>query len=582
MATEYPSRLLLNGGADRLVLNGGADILVLGGNTDYNIDDLAGAGATASVPLMVFEPGPISFVWLPAQATATAVAPSAYDLGMTEAAGATAVAPLWYSLSEYWYPGAGASAEAPLAGAEPGYTPAGATSSGATPVFEPGPIDFTVSLAAGANAGVLAVGNHWEIEYPAVSATAGAATPVFEPGPVFFPLDGIMPAASAIASANMPSHELSFPSTGATAGASDTSLESSLPSAGASAAGTDIVFEPGPIDFVVTLAASAMAGTLSYGNHWEIEYPGVGATAEMGILSFDLSLADAAGATAGADAYSLEVVPASAGASASGADVDFLPGPVFFPLSGVLLAAGANAGVLGPGNHWEIEYPGVVATASGADPVFEPGPISFPLVGTLEGSPATAGVPDYEYEIAVTYSPSVATAGAGEVVYEPGPVDYPLGAAGATAGTDAEGYDVDVYFPAVAAIAGVSRTGLEVSFDSAAGATASVGWNTNLLVLPPGAPIVKGTRSEDYTSITLTWPKVRGANLYVIFRGEGYRSEFTQQGIVSEPTLTFSQGALDPTKSYTFAVQSIDGLNSANGLRSLAVYLPGQNETLNP
>lgn len=536
MATEYPSRLLLNAGADLLVLNGGADTLMLGGNTDFEIDDLAGAGAQASAPSFVIDPGPVDFSAI----------------------------------------GAGASAEAPFAGIGLVFGSAGATSSGATPVFEPGPINFQASLAAGANAGVLAAGNAWGVEYPAGQATAGAPDAVFELGLIFF---SPSPASAQASTGNM-SIEVAYPSPGASASASDFSPEIVFPSAGATASGVDIVFEPGPADFSVTLAAGANAGALSFGNHWEIEYPSVGASAGVGGPSYELSIADAAGASAASSSYSIELVADAAGASAVGNDCEFLPGEVFFPLSGVLLAAGANAGVLGPGNHWEVEYPAVGATASGADPVIEPGPVSFPLVGTLDGSPATAGAADYENEIAVEYAAGAAATGAGLVVYEPGPVDFLLGAAGASAGTDAEGYDLDVFFPAVGATAGASAPDLEIGLPEGAAATAGIGWETNLWVLPLDAPIVAGVRSNDYASATITWTAVRGATGYKVYRGDNYRDELALVGTVSAPTTHFADSGLTPPKPYTYAVRAIDGDNVVDGLRSLAVYLPAENETI--
>ena len=580
MATEYPSRLLLNGGADRLVLNGGADILELSGDTDYHLDDLAGAGATAGASDWTN-----SFVFEYGSASASAGVPSgAYGLeDEIDAAGATASASGFTSSYGQAYPGAGASAELAFMGAELGFPSAGATSSATDPVIEPGPIDFTVSLAAGANAGLLSVGNHWEIEYPAVAATAGSIDFEIEPGPIDFPPGGILAAASATASIGIPSRELSYPAPGATAGVSTPNLETEYPTAGATASGSDVEFEPGPIDFTIALAASANAGTLSAGNHWEIEHPGVGASAGIAGPSYELSLADSAGATAGIGEYELEIVPASAGATATANDAEILPGEVFFPLSGVLLAGGANAGVLSAGNHWEVEYPAVAASASGADPVFEPGPISFPFTGTLEGSEATAGVSDYSYLIEVECETAEATAGAITIEIEPGPVDMPLDGAGATAGTDAEGYDLDVYFPAVAATAGAPFYDLEVSLPDAAAATAGTTYHDDLIaVVPPSAPIVNGVRATDYASATLTWSSIRGANTYFVYRGEGYRDELTLIATVSDPTTTYVDSGLDTSKSYTYAVRSVDGQNSVLGLRSLAVYLPGENETLNP
>jgi hypothetical protein len=242
MATELKYRLLLNGGVDQLVLNGGVDVLQLGSASDFILDDLDGAGATAG----------------------------------TNAAG--------YNIRLYPQ-GAGATAGAEdIRYATNVDLPSAAATAGAgTIVFEPGIITMDLD-AAGATAGADAAGYNIRLyphgaeasagvglvslafPLPSAAATAGAGTIVFEPGIITMDLD----AAGATAGADAAGYNVAvYPhGAGATAGVTQYEWVLGLVSAAATAGTASfdylIPVSPNPPTVAAVRAENFLSVTLSW------------------------------------------------------------------------------------------------------------------------------------------------------------------------------------------------------------------------------------------------------------------------------------------------------------------------------
>ena len=200
MATEYKSRLLLNG-ADTLVLNGGSDILALNGNSDFNLDDLSGAGSVASAPGISIEGGPV-------------------DLNLS---------------------GGGASAEVSSPSTALEYPSALATASASGIDIEPGPIDMTLESVS-ASASSSAYTNEISVQYVAGAALAVAMDMEVIPGPIETTYSG----AGATAGTDAAGYDLEVfhSSSSASAGVGVTSLETGIDGAGATAGATTNVLRP--------------------------------------------------------------------------------------------------------------------------------------------------------------------------------------------------------------------------------------------------------------------------------------------------------------------------------------------------
>jgi hypothetical protein len=196
-----------------------------------------------------------------------------------------------------------------------------------------------------------------------------------------------------------------------------------------------------------------------------------------------------------------------------------------------------------------------------------------------QGAGATAGAEDIRYATNVDLPSAAATAGAGTIVFEPGIITMDLDAAGATAGADAAGYNVAVYPHGAGATAGVTQYEWVLGLVSAA-ATAGTASFDYLIPVSPNPPTVAAVRAENFLSVTLSWASVRGATLYEIYRAEEYRG--VQTLLASTASTTYADSSLAAGQSFIYSIRAVNEVMVVNGLRSLSVYVPGNTETITP